>query len=191
MDYRIQTHARMANANGAEFGGRQRHRHGCLCFVHREFYYKLRMRVNRETAMSIPTLGRECRTRTYPMKCRDCRSSVFHFQCTCGSSVKFDSLDAFELHICKGAPDLPAIYARSMRIRIKSWDSKKLEREMRLAERKWRAKQIPINGPVRVSPFLYEVQILNIERSGAIDPLSNFFLEGFVLDITEEPLRRA
>jgi hypothetical protein len=136
--------------------------------------------------MPIPTHGPQCETRTYPMKCKACRCSVYHLQCTCGSSVMFDTLDPFELHICKGYAASLGEYSLSMRLRIKSRESKKLEKEMRYAERMWRYNQIPIRGPVRVSPFLYEVQILNVQKPGAIDPLTNFFLEGFVLDITEE-----
>ena len=42
--------------------------------------------------MSIPRHGLDCRTRTFPTKCRHCGDDVFFFSCTCGSRVFFDEL---------------------------------------------------------------------------------------------------
>jgi hypothetical protein len=36
--------------------------------------------------------GRNCRTKTYPMKCQYCGQSVFFFSCTHGSKIFFDAL---------------------------------------------------------------------------------------------------
>ena len=46
----------------------------------------------RREKMSVPRHGVDCRTRTFPTKCKDCGDEVFYFSCTCGSKVFFEEL---------------------------------------------------------------------------------------------------
>lgn len=42
--------------------------------------------------MSVPSHGVNCRTRTFPTKCKGCGDKVYYFACSCGSKVFFDEL---------------------------------------------------------------------------------------------------
>ncbi len=50
-------------------------------------------------AGGVPSHGPWCSTQTYPTRCVVCGDDVFHFRCTCGSSVLFDHLgDPWPIH---------------------------------------------------------------------------------------------
>ena len=54
--------------------------------------------------MSIPTHGPYCRTKTFPVDCRYCSSTIFLLQCTCGSAVLLEELGwPWPRHDCGGA----------------------------------------------------------------------------------------
>lgn len=50
--------------------------------------------------MSVARHGVECRTRTFPTKCKNCGDDAFYFSCTCGLKVFFDELGWPE-HCCE------------------------------------------------------------------------------------------
>lgn len=53
--------------------------------------------------MSVPNHGPFCQSTTYPVKCWDCGEQIYIFQCTCGSTVLFDSLGSpWSTHDCGG-----------------------------------------------------------------------------------------
>ena len=53
----------------------------------------------------VPSHGPWCETRAFRAPCQYCDSSVFHFRCSCGSYVVFDSLGApWPHHDCKHLP---------------------------------------------------------------------------------------
>ena len=52
--------------------------------------------------MSVPTHGLDCRTWTFPAKCKSCGDEIFHFSCSCGSKAVFDELGwPWPEHCCK------------------------------------------------------------------------------------------
>lgn len=61
--------------------------------------------------MSVPTHYSSCTSWTFPVNCWDCGERIFIFQCTCGSTVRFDRLGgAWPQHDCGGEP-LPTGWA--------------------------------------------------------------------------------
>ncbi len=78
--------------------------------------------------MSVPTHGPDCKTKTYPMKCRVCNAEVFHYACSCGTSILFDDLGSFNLHALHQGQnwDNDRTLPLPARIRIRARQSKPL-----------------------------------------------------------------
>ena len=58
--------------------------------------------------MSVPTHDFSCRSWTFPVDCWTCNQPIFIFQCTCGSTVLFDSLGVpWPRHHCGGISSSP------------------------------------------------------------------------------------
>ena len=55
--------------------------------------------------MPTPNHGPDCRSRTFPTRCRSCSQSVYVFQCSCNSTVLFDGLgNGWPEHSCHSVP---------------------------------------------------------------------------------------
>jgi hypothetical protein len=135
--------------------------------------------------MSIPSHAPGCTTKTYPMKCKVCRSEVFHFACSCGSSILFDSLDPFELHTLhpSNVSESPAKPKQLQCILLSYPQSKPLREAVLSAVRKWRRNGVLAKEPERISSLKYMIWLTTAQGSAVLEPLSDLFLAGIVVEM--------
>ena len=131
--------------------------------------------------MSIPTHDRSCITKTYPTKCKECGVGIFHFSCTCGSSVLVDSLDSFRFHICVPKTTQQRERHNRLRVHLHSRDALLLGRCVTRAVRRWRATDVLLKEPLWITRNHCEVLLVDPRRPQVLDPLSDLFLEGIIV----------
>jgi len=119
------------------------------------------------------------------MKCKVCRAEVFHFACSCGSSILFDSFNPFELHTLhpRSVSESPAKPSQLHCVRLSYPQSKPLREAVQSAVRKWRLHGVLAKEPERISSLKYVVWLTNAQNSAVLDPLSDLFLAGIIVEL--------
>lgn len=137
-----------------------------------------------QITMPVPTHGSGCSARTYPTKCRVCRAEVFHFACSCGTSILFNTLEPFELHNSHDNELIvtPAKARKLICIRVSSLESTKLKLAIAYAVKRWRGGGVLAREPDRLSSLKYEIWLLDTQDARTLDPLSDLFLAGLLVE---------
>ena len=134
--------------------------------------------------MPIPNHRFGCTTKTYPMKCKVCRAEVYHFACSCGSSILFDSLDTFVVHeLHPMRPEPIAKPRQSICIRLGYPGSKPLREAVQSAARRWRYLGVLEREPERIASLKYEIWLSYSRNPAILEPLSDLLLAGIAVEI--------